>query len=326
MSPVITAIALALAFALPLFLGPSKQAYLGQYVIYFIWITLAESWNLVGGYAGLINLGMVYFFALGSITTSILLTAGFSFPFCIFASALVGVVSALVLIPTFRLRSDYFAIATLVIPIILKPMIEYAFHHSNFSWPATFVISETAFYEVGVGITAATIFGIFFMMKSRIGMALRGVGDDEYASASVGVNVLLFKTIALVVSGVIATIAGAYYLGYILAVNTSLFLDLTLSLYPIFMVIIGGVGTFEGPIVGALLFSAITYEVNSYFPSSNIEVLLFSLIIMAVAVLLPKGLVPSISRYFAKRRAAAKARSRQSKDREKVRRVQGRSQ
>ncbi len=306
-SPIITAIALALAFGLPLFIGSSNQASLGQYVIYFIWITLAESWNLVGGYAGLINLGMVYFFALGSITTSVLLAAGFSFPICILASIAVGAIAALVLIPTFRLRSDYFAIATLVIPIVLKPIVEYAFSHSNFSWPSGLVISETLFYELGVGMTAATIFGIFFMMKSRIGMALRGVGDDEYASASVGVNILLFKTIALVVSGIIATVAGAYYLGYILAVNTSLFLNLTFSLYPIFMVIIGGIGTFEGPIVGALLFSAITYEVNSYLPSSNLEVLLFSLIIMVVAVLLPKGIVPTLSRYLARKRAVARA-------------------
>jgi ABC-type branched-subunit amino acid transport system permease subunit len=133
-------------------------------------------------------------------------------------------------------------------------------------------------------------------------MALRAVGDDEQVSSTVGVNVLVFKMIALIVSGMIAAAAGSYYLSYILAVNTSIFLNLTFSLYPIFMVIIGGVGTFEGPIVGALLFSGITYEVNSYFPSSNIEVLIFSVVIMIVAVLLPKGLVPSIRRFFSGRR------------------------
>jgi branched-chain amino acid transport system permease protein len=301
-SPLLVALGLVAAFVYPLFLGPGQQGSLGIVVIYFIWIILAESWNLVGGYAGLINLGMVAFFGLGSVVTSIVLTAGLGFGVAILASAFVGAVFALILTPTFRLRTDYFAIATLVIPIVLKPVVEYFAGHTNFQWPPGLAINETTSYELGVALTALTIFGIYFMMKSRIGMALRGIGDDEYASATIGVNVLFIKMIALIVSGVIASIAGAYYLSYILAVNSSIFLNLTFSLYPIFMVIIGGIGTFEGPIVGALLFSAITYEVNTYFPSSDIEVLVFSIVIMAVAVLLPKGLVPSIRKFVISRR------------------------
>jgi branched-chain amino acid transport system permease protein len=301
-SPIIVAIGLLLALLYPLVLGTSGVGYLGILEIYFIWIILAESWNLVGGYAGLINLGMVAFFGLGSVLTSIALVSGFPFGLAILVSALGGGIFALILTPTFRLRTDYFAIATLVIPIVLKPVVEYTQKHANYQWPSGLPINQLEFYEIGVVLTAVTIFGIYFMMRSRIGMALRAVGDDEQVSSTVGVNVLVFKMIALIVSGMIAAAAGSYYLSYILAVNTSIFLNLTFSLYPIFMVIIGGVGTFEGPIVGALLFSGITYEVNSYFPSSNIEVLIFSVVIMIVAVLLPKGLVPSIRRFFSGRR------------------------
>ena len=301
LSPIVVIAGLILAIIYPLFLGASQLGYLGILEIYFIWIILAESWNLVGGYAGLINLGMVAFFGLGSVLTSIVLISGLPFGGAILISALGGGIFALILTPTFRLRTDYFAIATLVIPIVLKPIIEYTQKHSNYQWPSGLPINQLEFYELGVLLTALTIFGIYFMMRSRIGMALRGVGDDEQVSATVGVNVLVFKTVALVASGVIAATAGSYYLSYILAVNTSIFLNLTFSLYPIFMVIIGGVGTFEGPIVGALLFSAITYEVNTYFPSSNIEVLIFSVVIMIVAVLLPKGLVPSLRRFAASR-------------------------
>jgi len=308
-SPIVVAIGLFAALIYPLFLGRSEQGVLGILVIYFIWIILAESWNLVGGYAGLINLGLVSFFGLGSVVTSIVLSAGYGLAVAIFASAIAGAIFALILTPTFRLRTDYFAIATLVIPIVLKPIVEYEAKHSNFQWPSGFVINGVIFYETGVILTAATVFGIYFMMRSRIGMALRGVGDDEFASSTLGVNVFLFKTIALVGSGVITAIAGSYYLGYILAVNTSIFLNLTFSLYPIFMVIIGGIGTFEGPIIGALLFSAITYEVNTYFPSSDIEVLIFSIVIMAVAVLLPKGFAPSIKRFVSSMRTTKQKKS-----------------
>jgi len=297
----VVGVGLALAFLYPFTLSANNQGSLGIFVIYFIWITLAESWNLVGGYAGLINLGLVSFFALGSVLTSVLLFAGVPFAACLFVSAIGGALFALVLTPTFRLRSDYFAIATLVIPIVLKPIVEYAFRGASFDWPSGLILNETLFYEIGVGLSAVTIFGIYFMMRSRIGMALRGVGDDEYAVAAVGVDVLRFKTVALLVSGIIASVTGSYYLGYILAVNSSIFLNLTFSLYPIFMVIIGGIGTFEGPILGAMLFSLITYEVNTYFPSSDIEVLIFSIVIMLVAVLLPKGLIPSIRRFIGQR-------------------------
>src|SRR5579862_7633738 len=187
-SPIVVAVGLFVALVYPFFLGPSSEGVLGILVIYFIWIILAESWNLVGGYAGLINLGLVSFFGLGSVVTSVVLYAGFGLPIAILASALAGAVFALILTPTFRLRTDYFAIATLVIPIVLKPIVEYEAKHSNFEWPSGLVINGVTFYETGVILTIATVFGIYFMMKSRIGMALRVVGDDEYASATLEIG------------------------------------------------------------------------------------------------------------------------------------------
>ena len=133
------------------------------------------------------------------------------------------------------------------------------------------------------------------MMHSRIGIALRAIGNDESASASLGVNNLLYKTIALVVSGFIAAIAGGYLIQQI-SFNTNSFEDLTYSLFPIFMVIVGGIGTYEGPIVGALLFSLVNYTLNADFPGTADGVLLFSVVIMIVAVLIPRGLVPSLAR------------------------------
>ena len=293
-SPIIVAVGILLAALFPYSLGPRNQNVLNQYTIYFVWIVLAESWNLIGGYGGLINLGLVSFFALGCVITSLCLTIGISLIGAMVISGLGGVLFALVLIPTFRLRSDYFAIATLVIPIALKPLVEFVKGKSSFDVPFSVVFDPTQFYFVGLGMTALTIFGIWFLMRSRVGLALRGIGDDEYAAETVGVNVLLFKTVALLASGFVASVAGSYYLALIGAVNSQIFQNLTFSLFPIFMVIIGGLATFEGPIVGALLFSGISYGVVSYFQGSTLEVLIFSVIIMVVAVFLPKGIVPTL--------------------------------
>jgi len=271
-------------------------------VIYLVWITLAESWNLLGGYAGLINLGIGAFFSMGCVVSSVLLNLGVSIIPAMLVAGLVGAILALALTPTFRLRSDYFAIGTLVIPFLLKPLVEYFAKKSNFDVPIGIVLNPTLFYYTGLGMCGITIFGILLLMRSRIGMALRGIGDDEYASSALGVNVLMFKTITLVVSGFIASVAGAYYLGIIGAVNTTIFDNLSFSLFPAFMVIIGGIGTFEGPILGAILFSAVSYGAVVYFQGTSFEVLVFSIMIMFVAVVLPKGIIPTLRKYISRRK------------------------
>jgi branched-chain amino acid transport system permease protein len=291
LSPAIVLVGVLAAGAYP-FLIKTNPDVLGFYATYFMWIALAESWNLAGGYAGLLNLGLVAFFALGAFVSGFAMFVGLSFLPSLFLGGLAGGILAVALTPTFRLKSEYFAIATLVVPFMLKPIIEAVFPRSNFSTPINQILEPFQLYYVGLGIIAFSIFGIFFMMRSRIGMALRAIGDEETASSSVGINILSYKMIALVLSGFIAAVAGAYY-GEQIAIDSTLFENLTYSLFPIFMVIIGGIATFEGPIVGSVLFSLIFYTLNTYFPGSTYDVLVFSVVIMIVAVLLPRGVIPS---------------------------------
>jgi branched-chain amino acid transport system permease protein len=282
---------------------------LGEFVVYFMWITLAESWNMVGGYAGLLNLGLVAFFALGAVVCALAFQAGLSIIPAMIVAGIAGALLGLALIPTFRLRSDYFAIATLVIPVIAKPLVEFFTNRVSFSVPVSQILPRVDFWYLGLGMTAVSIFGTYFIMKTRVGIALRALGDDETASASLGVSTLFYKTVALVLSGFIAAVAGAFYLQFIGSVSTTLFQDLTFSLYPIFMVIIGGSGTFEGPIVGGLVFSVIEYYSPTLFVNSTADVLVFSVVIMAVAVLLPRGIVPSVRKIVGRIRKREKERN-----------------
>ena len=295
-SLLVTVILFIVAILFPLSFGPHDQTALAQYGIYLMWITLAESWNLIGGYANLINLGMGAFFGTGIVLTSIFMFAGLSFPIAMLLSGFAGSGLALLLTPTFRLRSDYFAIGSLVIPFILRPIVEYLAGKTSFDLPTGTSFNPTQFYYLGLAMTGAAIFGIFWLMRSRVGIALRSIGDDEVAAAATGVNVLQSKMIALMISGFIASVAGAYYLGILGAANTGIFDDLTYSLFPAFMVVIGGIGTFEGPIVGALLFSAVSYGTVIYFQGTSFEVPVFSAMIMVVAVLLPRGIIPTLRR------------------------------
>jgi len=297
-SPLIVGAAFLLAAIYPLLLSGNAKLSVGIFLVYFMWIALSESWNLVGGYGGLLNLGLGAFFFLGAITASVVINAGGNFYLGAIVAGFSGVVLAIALIPTFRLRSDYFAIATLVVPIILKPVVEYlAQQKSSFGYGKV-VIPTVQLYYIGIAISALSIFGTYFLMRSRIGIALRAIGDDEAASASLGISTLFYKTIALAISGFIAAVAGAYFLEVIGSVSTSSFLDLSYSLYPIFMVIIGGAGTFEGPIIGALIFSVVDYASTNFFKNSTLDVLFFSVVIIAVAVLLPKGIMHAVRKYI----------------------------
>ncbi len=298
-SPIIVATGLVLMATYPFLLASNQFVVLDELTIYFMWIILAEGWNLVGGYARLLNLGFAAFFVLGSSVANFALISGASLPVALLVAGCSGAILGFVLIPTFRLRSDYFAIGTLVIPLILQPIIALEFG-SNYILPSGVTTSPLIRYYAGVIMTTAAIFGIFLLMRSRVGLALRAIGNDEQASSSLGVNIVVYKTIAVVVSGFIASVAGAYYLFLFGSVSSSSFEDLTLSLYPIFMVIIGGIGTFEGPIIGALIFSGIYYTGNTLFPGSTFDVPLFALIIMAVAVLLPLGIAPTLKKLFSK--------------------------
>ena len=289
-SPVIVLVGILFAAAYPSALSGNFNSLL-VYIPYFTWIILAESWNVAGGYAGLLNLGLVGSFALGAFITALAMSSGFSlFPSMIFGGV-AGIILAVVLIPTFRLRSDYFAIATLVVPFMLKPIIEAVFPTTSFTTPRSEALTPIELYYFGLVLAAISIFAVYVLMRSRAGMALRAIGENEIASSSLGVNILLYKTVAIVLSGFFAAVAGGFFFQYI-AIDSNLFLNLNYSLFPIFMVIIGGIGTFEGPIVGALLFSLISYALNNDFPGTTYDVLIFSLVIMIVAVLLPKGIVP----------------------------------
>jgi branched-chain amino acid transport system permease protein len=298
-SPMIVLVGLLIVGLYPLFIQPGSTS-LTEYAPYFVWIILAESWNLSGGYAGLLNLGLVAFFALGAFVTGFEELVGLGLIPALLIAGIIGAVLAIILIPTLRLRSDYFAIGSLVIPFMLKPIVEVVFPRTSFFVPGNDILTSASLYYLGLLVAGISIFGIYLIMRSRIGMALRAIGNEEAAAQASGINTLKYKAIALILSAFLASIAGGYFLQHI-SVDSSIFSDFSYSLFPIFMVIIGGIGTFEGPIVGAVLFSVISYALNNAFPNTTYDVLLFSVIIMVVAVLVPRGIVPSVKKILTRK-------------------------
>src|SRR5207245_5665815 len=125
-------ISLFFAAAYSLTLSTEGSRVLSLYAIYFMWISLAESWNLVGGYAGLLNLGISAFFALGGVVGALALFDGFPFIISLLLAGFAGAILGVALIPTFARRSLYFAIDTLVVPLLVKPMVEFLVNRADF--------------------------------------------------------------------------------------------------------------------------------------------------------------------------------------------------
>lgn len=269
---------------------------LGAFAIYFVWITLAVSWNLAGGFGGLLNLGLAAFFGLGAVAAGVALQSGIPLVAMAPVSALAGVALALFLVPFFRLKSFYFAMATFVVPFMVKPIVEVTSGSAVFRVPGNELLTSSQLYYWGLGMTAFAFVGVYVLLRSKVGLAVRTIGSDELASAAIGVNTTLYKAAALAASGALAALAGMYYLEVVGTVDTTLFQGLTFSLLPLFMVIIGGTGTLEGPVLGALIYCALNYFVTSQFPGSTIDVFVLSLTLIAVAAFRPQGLIPRRAR------------------------------
>ncbi len=222
--------------------------------------------------------------------------AGFPVPADILLSGAAGAILAAFLIPTFRLKGLYFAVGSFVVPYMVKPLVEVLGGSSAFRVPAAEILSPSDLYYTGLALALAVVFVVYLVMKSKLGLALRTLGDDEVAAASIGANVVLYKAMALMISGCIAAIAGLYYAEIAGTAETTVFQNLAFSLLPVFMVVIGGAGSLEGPIIGALLFSGLNYFVTSQFPGSTFDTFVLSLSIVAVALYRPRGLVPRRSK------------------------------
>ncbi|MDG6903006.1 MAG: branched-chain amino acid ABC transporter permease [Nitrososphaerota archaeon] len=286
----------SLAAALVPLAAGSDQGILGAFAIYFVWITLAVSWNVAGGFAGLLNLGIVAFFGLGVAVAGAGLQSGFPLPEVVALSALAGALLAAVLVPVFRLKSFYFAMGTFVIPYMVKPLVELVGGSAVSVVPGGDILSSSQIYYAGLALAVFSVSGVFLLMNTKSGLALRAIGADETASSGAGVDVVKYKAIALAASGALASLAGMYYLEIAGTVDTTIFQNLNFSLLPLFMVIIGGVGTIEGPVIGALIYSALSYFIISQFPGSTADVFVLSLAVIAMAIFRPRGLASRVVR------------------------------
>jgi branched-chain amino acid transport system permease protein len=302
---------------LPAFSG---RALLQDLFFVFTMLALAQYWNLLAGYAGLVSIGQQAFIGLGAYSLfAATIIAGLDPLLAILAG---GVVAAMLALPTalvvFRLRGAYFAIGTWVAaevyrlvlaqvkqlgggtgtslgPDITNSMVGLPEIAAFFS-VRTSAARDIAAYWLALFLCAGTIAFVYLLLRSRRGLALAAIRDSESAAESVGVDGFRTKLIVYVLAAFGTGMIGALiYLQKARISPDAAFSVMDWTAYVIFIVVIGGIGTIEGPIVGAI----VLYFLQDYLSSLGVWYLI-SLGALAVAVMLiaPKGLWGLVAERF----------------------------
>jgi branched-chain amino acid transport system permease protein len=261
----------------------------------FIVLTLASMWNLLAGYAGLVSVGQQAFVGLGAYFVLILALHGFS-PFA--ALPVAAIASGVAALPLWwlvsRLRTGYFAIATWVLAATVMLVIEkFSSIGGGSGMPLpgfagmnpTLLVAYT--YWAGLAVTVLALAGIYLLLRGRIGLVLTAVRDDEVAARSSGARVGLARLLVFVVAGVGCGAAGGVLAISQLQVQPSADFSVQWTAEMAFAVIIGGLGTIEGPILGTVVYMVLQQTLASY---NAWYLIVLGLIAIFVALFFRRGL------------------------------------
>jgi branched-chain amino acid transport system permease protein len=280
--------------ALPLFTARNDLLNLGVQI--FLAIALAQSWNLLGGYAGQINLGHAAFFGLGALATRILWVSGIPLFLALGAGAVVATAfGVLIGGPAFRLRGAYFAIGTLALAEILRITVGNLMPEiSTIPTAALASYSLVPRYYLALALATVSVAVIAIVIRSRVGLGIQAVREDEAAAEATGVGALRHKLLALALSTALVGLTGGAFAYYHVSYYPQHAFSPAWTFDAVLISFIGGVGTLHGPILGAL-FYVILKEVLA-LRLVELHLLIFGVLFILVVLFLPGGLVEAWSR------------------------------
>jgi len=267
----------------------------------FTFVALASLWNLLAGYSGLVSVGQQAFVGLGGYLLFAMVIVLDVHP--IAAIFIAGPIGALVAVPVaaliFRLRGAYFAIGTWVVAEVfrlLASQISVLGGGSGISLPASAVIAmapsrqmrEFEIYWLGLALTAAVLIGIVILLRSRHGLALTAIRDNELAAQSNGIDVARIKLIVYVLTAFGTAMIGALIFLQKLRISPDTAFSVNdWTAFVIFITVIGGIGRVEGPIIGTIVFFALRQTLADL---GSLYLLMMGAVAIVVMLWAPKGL------------------------------------
>ena len=269
----------------------------------FLMLAMATLWNLMAGYVGLVSMGLQAYIGLGAYTVFFLSnTLGIS-PYWVLPAApiVAGAVAAVTALFLLRLRDAYFSISTWVLAEVVAMLVFIAPGLGNITG-MTLVASRDIDFDGALRVNfwlsgllaAGAVAGIFVLMNSRFGLGMTSVRDNELAATSIGVDVWWNRFVAVVLAAGICGLAGAISFTGAMFVTVSSAFDMNWVVAMIFIVIVGGIGTIEGPIVGTVIY----YGLRQLFTvaiglAGSWYLVAMGVVAVATILLAPKGLWPT---------------------------------
>ena len=306
-----------ITFGLPLVVR--SPTYLHILILLYLYAYLTTSWNLVGGFAGVLPLGHAAFVGIGAYTSTILyLQYGIS-PWLgmIVGGVLAAIVGIFIGLPTFKMRGAYFALATIAFAEGIRVMVENIDYLGpfNLNGPRGLQIpplkvglanlmftNKEPYYYIILLMLVAVLGLTYSISRSKLGYYLNAGGEEAEAAMSLGVNVARCKLIAMAMSSFFTALAGTFYAQLTLFIHPKSVISLDLSFEIAFIALIGGRGSIAGPVLGALLLRPVSDFSRIYFGATlpGLHLIIFGTVLVLVMIFQPRGLQEPLTRAYRK--------------------------
>jgi branched-chain amino acid transport system permease protein len=266
-----------------------------------IWATVGISWNVLSGYSGMISFGHAAFFGLGGYTMTIaFVTFGITPWIGVPLGVVVGVIAGILIgIPTFRLRGHYFALAMLAYPLAMLYVFEWIGYqevpipmkreaplfYAEFSDPRAYMV-------LALILLAICMIAAMHIERSRFGMSLAAIKQNEPAASAAGIDPMRWKMLAMMVSAAIGSAAGGLYAMVLLVVTPQTMFGALVSAQALIMALFGGVGVFWGPVIGAAVLVPLAETLNAQLGSvlPGIQGVVYGVAIIVITIVAPEGI------------------------------------
>lgn len=295
------AIMLLLLLLLPTFMS---SYYVHFLILLFIYMCLAESWDIMGGFCGQVSFGHAAFFGTGAYIASLFhVYLNFPVVFAIFLGGLVSSFLALMIAyPFLKLKGPAFAIGTLGFAEFMKILVlneeEYTHGAAGFENPvATYLsIPKYSWYLIALIILLTTIFVSYKISKSKFGLALFSIKEDLEAAEALGINSMKYMILAFTISAFFAGAIGGLYAFYMTYIEPYSVFSSTISVGCVTMSVLGGSGTIIGPLLGAFIIQLLNEFLKSFLAQTYL--IINGAILILVVLIMPEGIVNGIKKFM----------------------------
>ncbi|MDH3674248.1 MAG: branched-chain amino acid ABC transporter permease [Anaerolineae bacterium] len=288
---------------LPVITGNNYNYSLHVLLFIFLYIAMASSWNILGGYTGYISLGHNVFFAVGGYMAGTLLAYNGLSPFITWPLAgimalLVGFFFGFI---TLRIRrGPAFIISTIALLMLVRILFDnwdYIGGSNGLSLPLLDLPVEFVkipFYYSLLILAIVTVYSSYRIRHSKLGLGLRAISQDEVKAEAAGIPTNFYKILAFAISGFFVGIAGAFWGQYLTYMRPNIYLIILIAANLVLMSILGGRGTVAGPVLGAIILIVVNEFFVSEFGSSELNIVGTALIMLVVLLFFPLGIVGSL--------------------------------